>query len=387
VTPPDVESVCVTALGMVASLGFEVETACAAARAGITRAAEVDYFPLGTGEDGDAIPAVGHPIPEITSGFEGRARLLRIAQAGFADLLRHMTQPPASHELPFYLAVPDWRRTEAPLVTEDAQASDASTTAVEEEEPEPDDSLAWLRTALALQRWPVRPKFAFLACGHTVVLEALVAAIADLRERRVRQAVVGGVDSLLEHRTLRWLHGDLRLKGPGLAAGLLPGEAAAFCLLETAGHARARAAELHAVVHSVCFSKEPRPYVSGYPSTSRGLQEVVRRSIEERGGTPADPVWVVSDQNGEPYRALDWGHAIVGLRRLSARFAEPVQWYPAVSFGDTGAASGGVALCAVARAFARGYSPSSAAIVLSAADGPLRAAALLSGPKNQPHHG
>jgi 3-oxoacyl-[acyl-carrier-protein] synthase-1 len=130
----------------------------------------------------------------------------------------------------------------------------------------------------------------------------------------------------------------------------------------------------------VCLAEESRAYVSGRTSTSRGLQDVLTSILADGSAVPIDPLWIITDQNGEPYRALDWGHAAVALLRGAPRFVDPVLWYPASSFGDTGTASGGVALCLAIRAFVRGYAPSSAAIVLSAADDARRAAVLVGGP-------
>jgi 3-oxoacyl-[acyl-carrier-protein] synthase-1 len=72
-------------------------------------------------------------------------------------------------------------------------------------------------------------------------------------------------------------------------------------------------------------------------------------------------LWVVTDLNGEATRALEWGHALVRLNKHNLE-VDP-QWTPAVGLGDTGAAAGGVALCAVIRAFARGYAPAPLAII------------------------
>ena len=71
---------------------------------------------------------------------------------------------------------------------------------------------------------------------------------------------------------------------------------------------------------------------------------------------------------------MEWGNAVVRLVAQSPRFAEPVLWYPAASFGDTGAASGAVALCMAIRAFERGYAPAQTATIISSADGSNRAA-------------
>ena len=77
------------------------------------------------------------------------------------------------------------------------------------------------------------------------------------------------------------------------------------------------------------------------------------------------------------YRAMEWGNAVIRLVGNSQAFAEPVLWYPAASFGDTGAASGAVALCIAVNAFARGYAPAQTVAILSSAEDSSRAAVLL----------
>ena len=76
----------VTGIGMVSSLGLDVVTSCAAARAGIVRAQELDVQIVDR-ETQDLVPVVGHVIP-LTQGFTHTGRLLRIAQLALADLQR-----------------------------------------------------------------------------------------------------------------------------------------------------------------------------------------------------------------------------------------------------------------------------------------------------------
>jgi 3-oxoacyl-[acyl-carrier-protein] synthase-1 len=89
------------------------------------------------------------------------------------------------------------------------------------------------------------------------------------------------------------------------------------------------------------------------------------------------PIWFITDQNGELYRATEWGNVVVRLVGYSQAFADPVLWYPAASFGDTGAVSGAVAICMAVNAFARGYAPAQTVAILSSAEDPSRAAVLL----------
>jgi 3-oxoacyl-[acyl-carrier-protein] synthase-1 len=90
--------------------------------------------------------------------------------------------------------------------------------------------------------------------------------------------------------------------------------------------------------------------------------------------------WIISDHNGELYRAYDWGHACVRLRPAYAQLAEAGPWHPCEAFGDTGAASGAVGLIMAMAAFRRGYAPARSAMILSSSDGPGRAAVQLGSP-------
>ena len=88
-------------------------------------------------------------------------------------------------------------------------------------------------------------------------------------------------------------------------------------------------------------------------------------------------LWIIADQNGEVYRANEWGHALVHLIQAFPTTQNVRMWLPAIGFGDTGAASGGVAACQALRAFARNYHVENDAIVLSSSPWGERAAFVL----------
>jgi 3-oxoacyl-[acyl-carrier-protein] synthase-1 len=366
----------VIAMGMATSLGLDVATAAAAARAGVSRARELEYFLVRSADDPSHQGVVGHELPDVTRGFEGRARLLRITQATLSDVLRQMPgTPPEPKRTAFYLSLPDPARTvETP----------------EGEAPPPQDPATALRrgeqlvhAAAKLVGWPGPPTVAFVSTsGHTGVAEALARATADLERGGVRTAIVGGVDSLLEERTLAWLEATGRLKTPRMPAGLPPGEAGALLVLRAA--ADDGGAVPAATIRALGMGTEPHPLGSGEPSHGTGLVDAFTAVATTAGWDRATSAWVVSDHNGEPYRAHEWGHAVVRLLARWPACANPTLWYPAVSFGDTAGASGGVALCLAARAFVRGYAPGEHAIIASSADGPPRAAVLVSRPQSLP---
>jgi len=376
-------AVAITGRGMVSSLGLDVVTSCAAARAGIVRSEELDYFRFLSPEDGAVESLIVHMVPEFTRGFEGFARLLRIIQGAMTELQRQVSRVVlTSARTGFYLSLADPHRihTGLKLVSNDEtrKGLEKKAQAAKQRIPDATTGVRLLQTLAGLNGWPNKPLLNFVATsGHTGIAEALARAAEDLRQGQVDAAVVGGVESLLDEDTLAWLHNTGRLKTSGIPAGLQPGEAAAFFLLETLSSARAREARVFGYVQHVCLGKESRTLLSGDPPIGGGLVEVLTEVADSAGWEDTQPVWLIVDQNGEPYRATDWGNAIVRIVAQSQAFTETALWYPATSFGDTGAASGAVSICMAASAFERGYAPAQTVGIVSSADGPFRSLILL----------
>lgn len=377
--------IAITGRGMVSSLGSDVVSACAAARAGLVRPAPLD-LQMGSPEDGQADHVQGHPAGELTRGFEGFARLLRLAALGLGDLLKQVPDGPwMSRQTGMYLALPCPHRIHTGLDL----IANKSTRAVRDEkarqamdEPEPDIASRLLRAAAQLAGWPVDPPLRFSATsGHTGVAEALQRAMDDLQRGYVSAAVVGGVDSLLEEEVLMWLHNTGRLKRSGVPVGLLPGEAGAFLLLEPLHTIQRRGSRPLAVAQAVHLEDEDGTLLSGAPAQGVALAKALAKVVDTASFHQSGAAWVLSDHNGEIYRAAEWGHVLVRLASRVPELASPVVWYPASSFGDVGAASGAVAICLAIHAFSRGCAPNPTAVVVSSSEGACRAVTLIHEPE------
>lgn len=370
--------VAITGRGMISSLGSNVTTACAAERAGLSGASDLDLV-LKSLDDGEPTPVRGCAAGSLTRGFEGFARLLRLAHLGLADLLRQDPNGPwLSHQTCVYLALPDPQRiwTGTALIPDDEARSRREEDAKEAlEDPPPNIASRLLQTATRLAGWPVDPTLRFSSTeGHTGVAEALDRAMSDLQDGRVGAAIVGGVDSLLDESTLVWLDGAHRLKRDGVPVGLVPGEAGAFLLLETQKAAKARGARVYGTVRKVVSAHDKTPHIEGANPLGEGLAEVLRGVAPVAKLAEPAPAWIVHDMNGETYRAMEWGMALARVRAELPSLASPVIWYPAISFGDVGAATGALAISVVTHAFARRRAPSGRALVISSSDGPARRA-------------
>ena len=356
-------------MGMIAALGNNVEMNCAAARAGIVRSQILPNFKGRSAVDGKEEPIIAHVASLYTRGFEDDVRLVRLAGGALVDLLAHTTPIDwQSCRTKFYLSLPDVDRT-----TERAAAArhDAATRNLERAQ-------RILSQAASLAHWPAAVEVGFLGIsGHAGGLEALQGALEDLQAGRIDTAVLLGVDSLAGERVLDWLQANQRLKCDGTPDGLQPGEAGVAIALSAEQVATERLGGPMTRVLGVHVGEEPRNLLAAVPARGETLSQVVSHAWLE---TAAPVPWVILDTNGEVHRAMDWGHALARLRATADAFAAPILWYPAISFGDTGAASALTSICVAARAWGRRYAPGDSAIVAAVSDGQARAAVALRHP-------
>jgi 3-oxoacyl-[acyl-carrier-protein] synthase-1 len=208
--------------------------------------------------------------------------------------------------------------------------------------------------------------------GRAAGLAALHRAARHLADGRVDVALVGAVDSRVRRDAIArqvergTLHGE---KNP---MGIIPGEAAAFVVLQAAGMARPLAR-----LSGTAVAEEPTAG-SDSPNQGEGLTLAVRKA---RSRGRAFETWprIVCDLNGDRYRALEW--SLTSVRALGGLPEGPAsgpEWLPAEWMGDTGAASGLVGIVWAVAAMEKGYARAEQALVWGASDGPLRAAAILS---------
>lgn len=344
----------VGAVGAVCALGYDATTAFAAARAQLSRATVQPHFRIRSGVEGVEEPVVGHAASLLTSGFEGEARLLRLAQGALSDLLAACARVAVPWQgAAFYLA--GSRRGAAPGGA-----------------PDHDATRRLLDRAAAASGWPARPELRFASHeGHTAGARALAAAARDLHEGKAAAAVVLAIDSLLDEQTLQDLAESDRLKCDAMPSGLQPGEAAvALLLLPSQSVLDAPALRLMAAAIDEEPSSPPAEWICTGEALSRAL-------LQAWSHAPSPTVWLLSDHNGEHGRAYEWGGALSRLRAAGDAFAAPETSFPALGFGDTGAASALLAVGMVWHHGGRGAAPSPAALVASSSDANTRAALLL----------
>ena len=363
----------VTALGMVSALGHDVVQSCAASRAGIVRISDLDELTVHDERTAQSEQARGHIIPWVTAGFTGLGRRVALGAAGLRGLSWQAVE-----------ALTDLPRSALLLVT----SSHFHRQLLEEQEYLPPDREALLASyeerlvpsllkALGLRDAPAVQRVFF---GEGGLLQALRDADDLLRTASVERCIVGAVDSLVEPQEAWALWRLGLLKTPANPVGVLPGEAAAFVMLERPGAASRRDARIHAVLEAPVSQQEPFHRRSGRPALGRALGRCVGGALDSLMDREAPIGLIVGALNGDAYRAQDWGHALIQLRGPVPFLGEVPLWLPAASFGELGSATGLAGLCMAVRGFARGYCRTTQVLVWTAGDDGTRGAFCLRAP-------
>lgn len=213
--------------------------------------------------------------------------------------------------------------------------------------------------------------------GSTGVAALLARALGRIGTGELELCVVAAVDSYLLEERLELYDRAWRLKTDRNPSGFIPGEAAVVFVVESAGHAQSRGAAPLLRVDAVARQQEPHPASGAKPSTGTALGTAIREAYAAaRAESPV--TWVVSDLDGERYRAFEWGIVVPRLQGLL--HPEHVHWQIAESTGNVGAAGGGIAVGCVAEAFARGYAPAQSALLVAGNDAGNRTAMVVSRP-------
>ncbi|WP_158623327.1 TIGR02270 family protein [Corallococcus sp. CA053C] len=371
--PPPPGALVVTGLGLVSSLGEGVVGSCAAARVGVARPGAMEGTPVVDEDSGEELPVTGHSIPHLTQGFSGVGRLVRLGVAALADLV-HQTGLTAGPRTGLFLNLPSGfllaagERHAREAAKQEAAASgqeeDSGEAEVSEEEPLLAEVLrerysrTLLPRLLAQATLPGGVSQQELFFGDSPgFVTALRAAERALRSGAVERCIVGGIDSLVEPEWLDALEELRLLKTPNRPAGLMPGECAAFVLVEKVDTAARRSASVHAYIDAMASASEPAHLFSGQPHLGVALTSVLAEvlgNLEDRG---RETGLVFTDVDGTMQRAQDWGYAQVRMDGFPLR--ELPQWAPVDAWGGVGAATGALAVCMAARSFARGHAPTS----------------------------
>lgn len=348
----------ITGLGMVSSIGRDVRTACASYRAGITRPVELSCFQMLSMDDLDTVSVIGHPVTGLTDGFRGAGLCLHLAYFTLKDIISYseidLSDSSFLHETGLFINLSKCR-------DENYDFYDAAL------EKSLIDSL---NTRFKLKFNPHTQHVFFL--GNAGILTAIQKAAECIEAKMVKRVIVMGVDSLVGKADLEYFVSKNRLKTAQSLNGLIPGEAGAAILVEDETSARERKTDILGYIDSVCTGFEKNNIFKEDQNRGIALSEVLIKTLN--GAKSIQTIY--GDQNGETWRAFEYSSALVKISKNCS--VENVTAYcPAQCFGDTGAASGAISICAAIQSFVRHYSKSSKIVVFSRSETGETASALL----------
>ncbi|MET0065433.1 MAG: hypothetical protein ABW076_03715 [Candidatus Thiodiazotropha sp.] len=221
--------------------------------------------------------------------------------------------------------------------------------------------------------------------GHASGVMAIEAASQACAADPLMIALVIAVDCLVSPESLMWmeehnsLHGARRLfKGHPRqnAYGRLPGEGAATLMLS-----QRRDLPAWSYITGLAVGEESRTYDQTEPCTGQGLTAVAQQAIEMAAQLQPRPInHLYHDYNGEPYRADEYGFAVLRLaEQLAPEYARHT---PALVSGDLGAASF-ITHTALAAWASRQQEDGASHLILASSDDPTRGALVLYGNKEE----
>ncbi len=347
-------SLAVTGIGVASSLGVGHRGACAAARAGLSRAVELGIV-VRSEVDGDDDVVVGSPVGSFTVGFTRNARLVRLATLALEDLgAGGLAERVRDRRVGLCVVLPhDW--TPGPDPDEDA----------DEEPPVPvtyDPGWIAERVTGALASRPVATTP--IRDGRVGLASALDLAHREIAASRWDAAIVVASDSLVEEEVVEHLHARGRLKCAGFPTGLQPGEAAVALLLEAEG-----APTEMGRVSAIARGDAPYAFGSGDVPDGRACAELVEMLAGSLGSGLGRPQ-LYPDLNGEIGRATEWGYLLCHLAHRHPWLGDALH-LPIASFGDAGVAAGALAVATCLRELDRApRSPETGLIMLNDDEGP-----------------
>jgi 3-oxoacyl-[acyl-carrier-protein] synthase-1 len=354
-----VSEIVIRSIGIVSSVGRDARTTCASIRAGISRAAPIHGYQVLSVDDHVNVPMLGHAVPMATAGFSAPARWLQLSRLAFRDLVENS-------DVEGIGGAAFWTSVVVVCVVPELESGrflfhpHLESATVRE---------TYVHPLLHALRLPPEHVFV-LEEGRVGAFRAIAHAERLLRDHTARHLLILAADSYLDGFSLDWLATLGRLKSDNNPVGLVPGECGVALLLEQeVSDGGRRLVEVKACT----IGTEERSTET--PGTGRALAEAITEClVRAKLGRAFDGDLFV-DLNGETWRAHEFGSAQVHVSRdLLGSVRHQI---PAVSVGDTGAATTGLNLALATRALQRGYALGATALVVgSSFDGGVGAAVL-----------
>jgi 3-oxoacyl-[acyl-carrier-protein] synthase-1 len=357
-------------IGMVTSLGWDTAIACAAARAGISRATELSLLNLSQydffgKENLEGFPVLkGHSCPILGEGFTGIGKIVELGSMALNTLPKLM-ETYARYGLLISLNdfdLLDRLEMESPELFYELNLSGSDKWFLQGE------SLVQKVASTATLNFNWNFKQAYYG-GHAIVGQMLFDAVKKIRNGELDCVVVGAADSSVDMQMVVAAACLGLLFSEANPVGFSPGEAAGFLYLRRNDKDEiilGNKLRLEYVNHKVCTNN----LFDNPISTGSDLVDLIMEAIESSNLYGSEEIkQVIIDANGLEWHAYEWGSAQVRLKEKGIDLSSAKEWLPAISFGEVGAATGVVALAMAEQGYLRGYFQSKTLVLLSSWSG------------------
>jgi len=207
--------------------------------------------------------------------------------------------------------------------------------------------------------------------GRAGMIDAIATAFKYFDATHAHYALVGGIDSFYDHRTLGILQKSRRLSGDDSFDGFVPGEGAGFLLLTSPHAPEAVRSKSLLTLHRPATVYEPGHLLGDAPYTAEALSSAFQQAMS---ATDATINTIYSSENGEMHYTKEL--SVATLRQQHRMSATRKIHRPAEFFGDLGAAFAPVAIGLASTVIQA--NPEMAVLVYASSDGGSRAALCLS---------
>jgi 3-oxoacyl-[acyl-carrier-protein] synthase I len=340
----------ITALGMATALAPSMADSCAAFRAGVRRTSEISTVDPTEDEALGGEPIAACRAAYLAEGYCSAAKVILLGSIALSDLFERRSLTDGERaRMGIVVHLSDCFLLDKVSGLEEIDEEDVMPSVLWREE-----SASLVSRMLTRSRLPIPENSQYRTFGgHAGFVDALQAGAELIAAGRLDCCLVGAVDSCLDPEFLLAAAVNGWLKTPENPVGFIPGEAAAFVLLERT--ADARRSGILPLASVVCGPVIPgkRDRFSEEPPDGVDLARAILDLVATQPGRTEIGL-VIGDLNGDEYRARSWGSAIIRLGDAFA-VADAPMWIPALGFGETGSAAGAVGLCLAVRAMERGH--------------------------------
>lgn len=372
----------ITAMGMATSLG-SADMGSRAARAGLSLIQELPIAVENHGVLAKAYPnsaTKGHPYHNYTNGKTGLDRLLCLGQAAFEDMLESAKGLRDLSKTALIINLSDgFHSTICELLAVENQENptiDPKQSKLAQQQASCQQELI----AQLLSNFPgASPFFSTIGFGGKPgIVNSLMLAQNLLQQGQVDSCIIGAIESCLEPDYLQDCNQLEILKTDLFSDGFIPGEAAAFLLLENNSSLTQRPvlATVDSYQLSQCASQRFVQEDSAVDQ-AQALTDSLSACLTE--SLPADMV-LYCDFSGEKDRAKTWSYSQTRMSQLLQQHPIRKSLYPAINFGEVGAPFAYVATIMACHAFDKGYADSDTAVIWTLSDNGVSGSLVLKKP-------